>query len=62
MGSDVAPAVTDTIVLSLVTSMTGVSMITVPGSPAAVGGIYLVIGSVMKPVPEYGLITVELGL
>ena len=32
-------------------SEVGVSMITVPGSPGAVGGTYLVRGSVMEPGP-----------
>jgi hypothetical protein len=34
----------------------------VPGSPAAVGGRYLVIGPVIDSVPEYGLMIVELWL
>jgi hypothetical protein len=34
----------------------------VPGSPAAVGGRYLVMGPVMDSVPEYGLMIVELWL
>jgi hypothetical protein len=47
---------------SRVASVVWVSMMIVPGSPAAVGGSYLVTGSMMDPGPGYGLMTVILGL
>jgi hypothetical protein len=61
-GSVVVPSIAGIIELSLVASMTGVSTTTVPGSPFTVAGMYLVMGSVIEPVPEYGLIMVVLGL